>query len=54
MIREVEYHQHRWWITAELYMTALKGVVYKMKSRGPKTDILEELHKGVGIEMILT
>jgi len=31
-------------------MKVLRGVVYKMKSRGPR--ILEELNKEVGIQMI--
>jgi len=40
MIREVEYHQHRvGWFAEESDMTALRGVVYKMKSRGPRTDL---------------
>jgi len=39
MIREVEYHQHRFGVAAELDMTVLRGVAYKMKSRGPRTDL---------------
>jgi len=36
-------------------MTVLRGVVYKMKSGGPiRTDILEELHKEVGIQINLS
>jgi len=39
MIREVEYHQHRGdGLLHELDMTVLRGVVYKMKSIGSRTD----------------
>jgi len=38
MMREVEYHQQSWWFDDELDMTVLRGVVYKVKSRGPRTD----------------
>jgi len=39
MIKEVECSSaYSWWFTADLDMTVLRGVVYKMKRRGPWTD----------------
>jgi len=35
---------------AELDITVLRGVVYRMKSRGPRTN-LEVLQIGVGIQI---